>query len=533
MERVRRTIWLSVLALLAVLVCSAATAGNGAVRGIDEAILKRMIGQMIMVGFVGSDPDAQGYRIVREKAAAGRITGVLYLARNIRSLSAVRALNEALQQVAPEPLLVAVDQEGGRIQRFTRGVGFREAPSAASVARDMSPAQAHSLYARLGLDLAALGFNLNLGPVVDVNINPANPIIGRLERSYSADTATVTAYGRAFVEGHRAAGVLTALKHFPGHGSSHTDSHKGIADVSGTWRESELAPYRDLFRRTEVDLVMSAHVINARLNGGTSTPASLSAEVLDGLLRRALQFKGVIISDDLQMQAIAGTRGFQDTIRQAVMAGNDILVFANEKKPDPTIPDRIAALLVAEARHDLASPADRGILLPDRPTQGRVNPADATEPGIEERSDEHHIAIHIPDGPGRVWRTAGGDPGHCIASCGVAVHRPAGRARPEPGDRTIRISQYGAAGQCHRRGDETRSRMPPDLRGSLRLRRLRPPFADEHVQVFCRRGRSAIDGGFHGCDKAAGGQLSPSGQPAAARRPTISAAPPRAAATIA
>lgn len=315
-----------------------------------DIVLRQMIGQMVLVGFVGNKPDDKGYRTVLDQAAQGRITGVLYLSRNIRSLRAVGNLNDRLQSASSVPLLVAVDQEGGRIERLTKAVGFKESPSAASVAQYMSPVEARAEYSKMAAGLASCGFNLNLGPVVDLNTNPDNPIIGRLGRSYSSDEKKVAAYARAFVEGHRANGVMTSLKHFPGHGSSAGDTHKGVVEVTGSWSEPELAPYRDLIASGDAQTIMSSHVINRNIPGAEGTPASMSPATLIGLLRKKLKFKGVVISDDLQMGAIIGTRSFEDTVRQAVLAGNDVLVFANDKHPDPTIPDRISDFLVKEAR---------------------------------------------------------------------------------------------------------------------------------------------------------------------------------------
>lgn len=322
---------------------------------IGDQLLRRMIGQMVMVGYVGNKERDAGFQTVLEQAAKGRLTGVLYLGRNIRTLDGVKSMNRELQASADGlPLLIAVDQEGGRIERLTKAVGFHEIPSAASVAQSMNPSEAEAAYERMAEQLAGLGFNLNLGPVVDLNVNPDNPIIGRLGRSFSADGEKATDYGRAFVEGHRQAGVLTALKHFPGHGSSNGDTHKEAVDVSQTWHENELVPYEELIDSGDADMVMSAHVINRNIPGAETTPASMSPATLVGLLRKKLRFKGVVISDDLQMQAIASTMSFDDTVVRAVMAGNDILVFANDKHPDPTIPDRISDLLVKRARENPA-----------------------------------------------------------------------------------------------------------------------------------------------------------------------------------
>jgi beta-N-acetylhexosaminidase len=321
-------------------------------RQVDDADLRRMIGQMVLVGFVGSSPNAKGYRTVLKQAGEGKIGGVIYLGRNIRSLEQVRLLNEGLQRVSKVRLFIAVDQEGGRIERLTKAVGFEEIPSAAAVSRLMSPDEARKVYERLASGLARQGFNLNLGPVVDLNVNDANPIIGRLGRSFSDDPRRVGAYAKAFVEGHRAKGVLTALKHFPGHGSSASDSHTGAADVTRTWNKTELLPYRTLIASGDAEIVMSAHVINGNLSGRERVPSSLSSATLTTLLRESLRFKGVVISDDMQMGAIEERTNFEEAVREAVLAGNDILVFANDKHPDPLIPEKVAALLLEEAHRN-------------------------------------------------------------------------------------------------------------------------------------------------------------------------------------
>lgn len=319
-----------------------------------EIMLRRMIGQMLLVGFVGDKPDDEGFRKVLDQVADDRVGGVIYLGRNIRTLRAVKDLNERLQNAADPPLFIAVDQEGGRIERLTKAVGFLESPSAAAVARTMSPEDSKAVYLKMAAGLSAAGFNLNLAPVVDLNVNPDNPIIGRLGRSFSSDEKTVSTYARSFIDAHKARGVLTALKHFPGHGSSVSDTHKGTVDVTSTWNERELAPYRELIANGDARMIMSAHVINRNIPGAEDTPASLSPATLIGLLRKTMKFRGVVISDDLQMGAIIKTRSLDDTVTQAVLAGNDVLVFANDKHPDPAIPEKVADLLVREANSNPA-----------------------------------------------------------------------------------------------------------------------------------------------------------------------------------
>ena len=323
------------------------------------ASLDIMIGQMIMVGFKGTQPGDPWPTKLIGQIAAGKVGGVLFLGRNVASREAVRALNEAFMGAGAIPVLLALDQEGGIIERLTWRVGFLELPSARDMAKTESVAKAGELYAGLAKALRDWKFNLNLGPVVDVDVNPDNPIIGGLGRSFSADPAKVTAYGSAFIKGHHANGMLTALKHFPGHGSSRDDSHKGFVDVSRTWTPAELAPYRDLISAGLVDMVMTGHLYIELLAAQDSKlPASLSGIAVD-LLRNDLGFQGVVISDDMEMKAIEADYSVEEAAIAAVRAGTNILVYSNYANPRPDLPDTIIAVLKREA---LADPQFLGLI---------------------------------------------------------------------------------------------------------------------------------------------------------------------------
>ncbi|MEX2080111.1 MAG: glycoside hydrolase family 3 N-terminal domain-containing protein, partial [Dehalococcoidia bacterium] len=173
---------------------------------------------------------------------------------------------------------------------------------------------------------------------VDVNVNRSNPVIGAASRSFSPEPDSVAASAAAFIEGHHAHGVLTALKHFPGHGSSHADSHFGFVDVTATWSEAELVPYTALIGEGLADVVMAAHVFNANLD--SEFPASLSKATISGLLRAKLGFDGVVMTDSLQMGAITLHWTFEDSIRLAIEAGADILAYTNALL-EPDLCDRV------------------------------------------------------------------------------------------------------------------------------------------------------------------------------------------------
>ncbi|WP_434055686.1 MAG: glycoside hydrolase family 3 N-terminal domain-containing protein [Roseibium sp.] len=334
---------------------SAAEVSVGTAVPLEAVPVRQKIGQMILVGFVGNSPSRTGVRRVLEQLEAGEIGGVLYLGRNLKNKQTVQRMNAAFREAAPAalPPLIAIDQEGGRVQRLRGRDGFPETPSAKQIARKGSPNDAESTYRVLAKNLADWGFTLTLGPVVDVDANPRNPIIGRLGRSYSSDPKRVAAFGAAFVSAHRAQGILTALKHFPGHGSSLRDSHKGAVDITRTWSQDELIPFRELIADGMVDLVMTAHVINRTIEQtGKNVPMSLSRDALAGMLRGDLGFTGVIISDDIQMDAIRWNFSLRQAVLKAVMAETDILLFANDKRPDPGIPRKVADILETAAKND-------------------------------------------------------------------------------------------------------------------------------------------------------------------------------------
>ncbi|HHE32576.1 MAG TPA: glycoside hydrolase family 3 [Chlorobaculum parvum] len=309
------------------------------------------IGQMLMIGFRGlnaiDDP------AFAEALQEGKIGGVVLFdydvpskspIRNIESPEQVRQLTEKLQRLAPTPLFIAVDQEGGRVCRLKTARGFPPTVSAAHLGKldnADSTRQASGATAKL---LESLGINMNLAPVVDLNINPNNPVIGKLDRSFSSNPTVVTRQATIFVDTFHRNGIIAALKHFPGHGSSTTDTHKDFTDVTETWSETELEPYRTLIGNGYDDPVMTAHVFNAKLD--SRYPATLSKASIDGLLRKQLGFRGVVISDDMQMKAIADRYGLAQAIRLAIDAGVDVLLFGNNAGIyDPEIAEKANAII--------------------------------------------------------------------------------------------------------------------------------------------------------------------------------------------
>ena len=301
-----------------------------------NSIDEKMIGSMLMVGFMGTSAPENSQ--ICQDIKRYNLAGVILFdvnpvnhkqPKNISSKTQVAKLTQELQACSKDgKLLIAVDQEGGRVQRLKTKYGFYgKFPKAKDVIR-YSDAKVKQYYEKMGAELSSVGINYNLAPDVDLAINKRNRVIYKLGRSFGADPKQVVKYASIFINAMHDNGVLTSLKHFPGHGSSLGDTHKGFVDVTNLWKPIELEPYRMLAKTQTIDSVMVAHVFNAKLD--SRYPASLSKKVVNGKLRGELGFDGVVITDDLQMGAINKKYGLKNTLKLAINAGDDILLFGNQ-----------------------------------------------------------------------------------------------------------------------------------------------------------------------------------------------------------
>jgi len=293
------------------------------------ATLDEMIGQMIMVGMRGADFEANPLLV--EALRLGQAGGVILFEKNLSGDStAVRLarLTGDFQRVARFPLLIAIDQEGGRVNRLKAKYGFPDSQTATWLG-DMGSCDTTRHYAgQIAATLKMLGININFAPVVDLCSNPDNPIIARYGRCFSADPLVVADQATWYIDAHHAEGILTTLKHFPGHGSSTRDTHKEMTDVTSLWSPAELIPYDSLIARRRADAIMTAHIVNCNLDP-LCLPATLSRSIITGLLRDSMGFNGVVITDDMLMHAITKHYGLEESIRLAILAGADILLYSN------------------------------------------------------------------------------------------------------------------------------------------------------------------------------------------------------------
>ncbi|MGQ9838068.1 MAG: beta-N-acetylhexosaminidase [Cyanobacteriota bacterium] len=293
--------------------------------------LEEKLGQLFWVYFEGPWLSPALEEMIREYHVGGLI--FYSIAGNIQTLPQVAQLIADAQAQASIPLWIGIDQEGGPVVRLREGVTVF--PSAMAVAAAGSLEDAAAMAQVVGSELKSLGFNLNFAPVVDVNSNPHNPIIGI--RAFGSNPKQVADYGLAMLRGYRQAGILCTPKHFPGHGDTQIDSHLGLPRVDRPLAElqaTELYPFQALIQ-AGAEAIMTAHVVMPAL--GSNQPATLASEILSGWLRQRLRFTGVICTDSLTMGAIAQTYGIPEAAERAFKAGADILLFGADRGFTPAV----------------------------------------------------------------------------------------------------------------------------------------------------------------------------------------------------
>lgn len=287
-----------------------------------------MLGQMICTG-IGDLQHIEGHEAIIAATLDQQIGGIILYEKNIAAKQgalALRRLIAAFQLAAKTPLWIAIDEEGGKVNRLRPQYGFITTLSAEDLGHKDS-AHTGTQAARIAKQLRELGINLNFAPVVDLAINPKNVVIVQAGRSFGKNEKQVTAHASAFIRAHQKEGITPVLKHFPGHGSSDEDTHIGTADVTETWHIKELFPYKQLMKEGIVSAIMSAHIVNGSLDP-EKHPATLSKPIINGLLRNIMGYEGLVFSDDLHMQAVIAHYTLEEAIFRALDAGVDVLLFS-------------------------------------------------------------------------------------------------------------------------------------------------------------------------------------------------------------
>ncbi len=373
---------------------------------------RRAAGRLCLVDFSGPAPSAALERLIADR----HILGVVLFRKNIESPQQVARLTDALVAIAQEagapPPWVAIDHEGGAVTRFPPTVGgdpppnarhllprVTPVPSAMALGATGDPVLAQAAGRIAGRELRAMGINVDFAPVMDVNTNPSNPVVGT--RAFGDSPGLVAAMGLAYVRGLQEAGVAATAKHFPGHGDTTVDSHLGLPRVDhdrARLEDVELAPFAAA-TRAGVAGIMTAHVVYPALDP-SGVPATLSAPILRGILRERWGFGGLVFTDSMSMRAIADHYGMGDAAVAAVRAGCDVVLALGEEAAQQEIFDRLAAAIergeiagarLAETRARVAAAAGRwGV------GSARAPQAEGTEsPHEAEASDHGRIAEQI------------------------------------------------------------------------------------------------------------------------------------------
>ncbi|WP_339177676.1 beta-N-acetylhexosaminidase [Paenibacillus sp. FSL R5-0701] len=303
---------------------------------LNDLTLEQKVGQLLMCGFHGQHADEQITRLIRDY----HVGGVIYFRRNVESIDQLTRLSTELQDMAAEagalPLMISVDQEGGMVARIDQE-GMTQVPGNMALGATGNPEYTLECAQILGRELKNIGIDMNLAPVVDVNNNPLNPVIG--VRSYGEHAESVAAHGVAAITGYQSQGIAATAKHFPGHGDTAVDSHLGMVTVPhdrNRLEQMELLPFRKAIE-ARVDAIMTAHVMFPSIEP-EPIPATLSHKVLSGLLREEMGFEGIIITDCLEMHAISKPYGVAEAAVRAVEAGADLILVSH------TLQDQVAAL---------------------------------------------------------------------------------------------------------------------------------------------------------------------------------------------
>lgn len=305
--------------------------------------IDEMTGQMIITGFNGNTIKSKGFKTVLNQVKNGEIGGVIFFEDNIKNKEEFIKMTSAIKNSgAKYTPLIAIDMEGGIIQRMNSKNGFKDFKSAKYIAANYNTTQAYAEYFALAKMLKEANINYNLAPCVDLVINKES-IIEKKERGYSDNPKVVVKYSEQFIKAHYDNNIITALKHFPGHGSPTGDTHLGFVDGTLTYQDDELYPYLQNANLNPMQTVMISHLYNK--NFDDKYPASLSFKTIEKFLRVQTDFDGVVITDDLNMGAIEKNFELDEVVSLALNAGENILLFSNREKPDINLPAKISLII--------------------------------------------------------------------------------------------------------------------------------------------------------------------------------------------
>ena len=315
---------------------------------INELTLKQKISQMFITGFEGSSFERDKY--FKEVLNTG-LGGVIFFSRNIESEKQFKELINSLQRTAKFPLFFSIDQEGGKVER-TEKIHKGKKYLSAKYAYEMGISFLINQTKEIALELKSYGINMNYAPVLDVNTNENNPIIG--ERAYSSSCENVIAASKAVIKEYDKSGIITVGKHFPGHGGAGADSHKTLPIIDLNEQDLEnihIKPFAEAIK-SGIPAIMAAHVVYSALEKD-QIPASVSKKIINDILIEKLKFDGIIITDDMEMNGIKGFTKL-DACTRAINAGVNMFIFRDTTKE------------IIELINDLEKSVNNGIIDPDK-----------------------------------------------------------------------------------------------------------------------------------------------------------------------
>ena len=312
--------------------------------------IKKEIGQLIIAGFRGTSINDKSdiVKFIKNYNLAGVILYDEDLelrgpgSRNITSPSQLKQLVEDLQSQTEKSLLISVDQEGGEVHRLKSIYGFLETPSWNQIGSLNNELMTKQFSENMVKDLSGVGINLNFAPVIDLDYGKG-AVISDTNRAFSHDTDILIKHTQLFIDAHKSKGIMTSGKHFPGLGSASTDTHEGYTDISETWSVKDLHPFNELIKTNSLDSIMVSHALDKKLD--SEYPASLSKKIIQGILRKDLGFKGIIICDDPSMRAISDHYSLKEIFELMLNAGIDLFCLGNNLIYDQDyIPKSIEAI---------------------------------------------------------------------------------------------------------------------------------------------------------------------------------------------
>ncbi|RCX19735.1 beta-N-acetylhexosaminidase [Fontibacillus phaseoli] len=339
---------------------------------LDQLTTAEKIGQLVLVGMSGTVPDEHTRKLIETYHVGGFIFYKDNIENSKQALKLINRLKED-NSVNPLPLFLSVDEEGGRVTRMPKE--YAKIPTAASIGSTGDPKAAETFYGIIGDELSGFGLNLDFAPVLDVNSNPDNPVIG--DRSFGNTPEAVSKMGLAAMEGLSGKGVIPVVKHFPGHGDTSVDSHLGLPVVNHDLqrlKELELVPFQAAIE-SGTDMVMIAHLLLPKLD--PDYPSSFSKAVIHDLLREELGYEGVIVSDDMTMGAITENYSIEQAAVEFITAGGNIVLVGHDYEKEESViraiteavkqgtiseemlDERVSAILKLKAKYKLSGePAD-------------------------------------------------------------------------------------------------------------------------------------------------------------------------------